>query len=223
MTFRIYDAYGPFDDLPGKEDFIKKYGVDLKFSGKTNYFTKGTNGSGKSGLTNTLLKYEPNLQYISTGRYIRATVFPTYNLIGIGEYRLGKNCGGCDTISSPKNDNPETLKWIAENLPGYSIENSGMMISTLHSPITQFEEAFPEKKVICCFMDTPYEICLERIKARSGHSDDKEFKNVRSKYDMMLKHRERYISEGKTVEGINTETWETMLMCYKTIEDRYGN
>lgn len=220
-AFRLYDAYGPFDDMPGRAEFLAEYDVDLKFSGKLNYFILGSNGSGKSFMTQTLLRYEPNLQYIATGKYIRATVFPTYNLIGVGEYRLGKNTGGCDNIKSPKNHNPETFAWIAENLPGYAIENSGMMISTLNSPIFQFEEAFPNKPVICAFMNTPYEVCIERLQKRNGLTEGKNYKNVLDKWEFMQEKRKRYRDEGRNVELIDTTNPVTALQSYLNIEEKY--
>lgn len=223
-TFRLYDAYGPFgDETPGRAEFIEKYGVDLLFSGKTCYRLSGTHGSGKSSLCNTLLKYEPNLQYLAEGKYVRATIFPSYKFIGLGEYRIDKNCGGCDTIKSPKNDNPATLKWIAENLPGYSIEASGTLVSHLMTPINQFKEAFPDRVAICAFMNTTYETCIQRIKSRSNHDESKEFTSVKSRYDYLVGHRRRLLEAGvEVVEDIDTSGWTEMFRCYQKIEERYG-
>ena len=218
-SFRIYDAYGPFDDLPGVSDFEARYGLRLRFSGNTAYSIKGCNGSGKDGLINTIMSYEPNLQYIASGNYILATIFPSYNIVAVGKYSPTTKNGGGDTIRHPTEELPALFRFISETIPDYSVLMTGAMLSTYDKPAICMMESFPSKKTIHGFMSTTYETCLERLKLRSGK--EKEYSSVLSKFRYISGVSARYETQGWFVEHIHTNSYEEMLQCYIDIETKY--
>lgn len=124
---------------------------------------RGTSGSGKTTIARAILeesKAEPHFWVKNKVQVYLGELFGC-DLVLLGDYR--KACGGCDTIQ-PFAD---ILPLIKHNLdqPRTLLVYEGLMIS--HSIGSIGELVFPYgNRHVMGFLDTPLELCLERINER---------------------------------------------------------
>lgn len=126
---------------------------------------RGTHGSGKSTVVAELIrcfngaavkdpdKPKKPLGYVAT--------LPNGKTLGVvGPYHTA--CGGCDAIQ------PYSLIWprvMAARATCAHVIFEGALVSSSYGNIGRASEEFGDEFVFA-FMDTPLEVCLERIRAR---------------------------------------------------------
>ena len=176
----------------------------------------GCNGSGKSSLVRELLALasvgaEPKLHY---GKGIKVDAYkvpPTQQprkyirppLIVLGDY--SSPCGGMDTIS-------DKFKRL-ELLERYAIEDNivvfeGLITGKTYGAIGDISERATHKgHWLYCFMDTPFDTCVERVlKRRAQKRNFNAFdpdRTMRSTYKAVQSVAKRAAAEGHSVYWIN--------------------
>lgn len=153
------------------------------------YYVKGSNGSGKSTVPSWLADNDPQAYVVTHERKIMMTVCPSFNIICIGKYDKSKSKG----VDSLK-DTEQMLFALsiadqAEYLQ-YDVIFEGIIPSTLLSSwIPRLTR--PPRNLVVLFMDTPLEVCIERVKSRNGGADFDESLVV-EKWQRVNSHRERH-------------------------------
>jgi predicted kinase len=151
----------------------------------------GTSGSGKSTIAHWLLK---NYKHIPLGKrpttrkvakdedYLIQLPQTNTPLILLGNY--DNQCGGCDGIQ-PYSRIVEKLLAITTSHPKAHILMEGLLIRGYGS-VGAFMDNLPKRwKIIYATMDTPLEVCLERIKqrrAKKGVTEPLNPKNTEQKF-----------------------------------------
>jgi len=122
----------------------------------------GTSGAGKSTIAWKFLKDYPNVARTSeVGKIeaydVRVPEFaqPLYIL---GRYTT--QCGGCDTLSAD-----QQIDLLHQYAPEGNVLYEGLLASEYYGRLGEASERYG-KDHIFAFLDTPIELCIERIKAR---------------------------------------------------------
>lgn len=176
---------------------------------------RGTSGSGKSTLVHRFLQEfkgepislildnwkkpkvvayrcnTPNDVFVSYTGFVKVTpVIPTYV---IGRYET--QCGGCDAMSykGSHTDIEELVRGAAEK---GNVIFEGLTISSTITRWLNISKDFPGQ-MVWAFMDTPEEVCYERIIARSGREPKRDAKG---RADYNRKHHGCIIQRAKLIE-----------------------
>jgi thymidylate kinase len=176
---------------------------------------RGTSGSGKTTAARFFLNNYTNIEMRRSvtspkGRTSSkimgyAIDVPTLqqSLYLVGAY--GAVCGGLDTMGTQAEHADLILK-------AYSAGNvlcEGLLLSSVSSGATvpaAMIGAAGKERVIFAFMDTPLDVCLDRVRGRrAARGDDKPFNetNTRKKYEDTQAARQRLIDEGCRVVDIS--------------------
>ena len=137
---------------------------------------RGTNGSGKTTLARALIG--PNPVPVDLNSYPSPTKREPErqlrvegwgqpdDILAIGSYRQG--CGGMDTIPSFEIQQMAIITAQQLQHPPRDIICEGVLASTVAgSWLEFFRNMHPDRgSVIIAYLDTPVELCLERIRAR---------------------------------------------------------
>lgn len=143
---------------------------------------RGTHGSGKSTIVRNILdRYgaEPIACGEDKPQGYRVPLQDGKQLYVVGSYE--NQCGGCDGIQ------PYSLIWprvASYTLCGHVLFE-GALVSSSYGEIGRSSEAYGDDFVFA-FLDTPLEVCLERIRKRreaKGNTKPLDPKNTRVKYD----------------------------------------
>ena len=170
----------------------------------------GTSGSGKSWVAHQLLGRYPNSSHPEgfTRVDVPRDMLPQ-PLIILGKYDT--NCGGMDTMTA--GEGIALFKKCA--LLDYNIFYEGLLQSEYWGKIGSELEFFPH---IYAFMDTPIEVCIERVKARrlaKGNTKPLDETNTRDRVRKIDNLRRKLNSQGKRVALINHEhPLEDLLELY---------
>jgi len=116
------------------------------------------------------------------------------NIRVVGPYPGG--CGGCDRLGSVASVEVLVRKYAAL---GHVIFE-GLIVSDIFSRWAQLAEDCGD--FIWALMDTPLEVCCERIQARNKGKPINE-QNVRTKFDHARRHDERARAAGQRVVWID--------------------
>lgn len=174
---------------------------------------RGTNGSGKTHLARQLIgsdaqtidlveypsptKKEPNRT-----RFVEGWGTPG-EYLAIGSYKQG--CGGMDTIPSFELQQAAVLR--ASDWDGFgvipapqTIVCEGVLASTVAGSWLSFFSGFNKREVLIAYLDTPLELCLERIRARqiAAKGETREIKTdlVENKIKAINATRKRFDDAG---------------------------
>lgn len=139
---------------------------------------RGANGSGKSTVAVELLnKAQPvDLGWYKTkaGKDKAVEGYgSSTGLVTVGKYAT--DCGGCDGI--PTQDLICDAVRKASGLPGAAnVIFEGVIVSTIFMRYLELDREMTKlgHKFIWAFLDTPVEVCLERIYKRNGGKEIKE-------------------------------------------------
>ena len=134
---------------------------------------RGANGSGKTFTAEGLLT-EPVaiielLQYITPAG--RPRVVPGHlgadKVLLVGKYEKGK-CGGCDTIKT-QDMIRSAVKAAADMSQGEVVLFEGVIVSTIFKSYLDFAQQIKRLGHQYCwaYLNTPLEVCLQRIKERN--------------------------------------------------------
>jgi len=169
---------------------------------------RGTNGSGKTTLARTLL--HPNAAPVDLVWYddptkkdpkrrssVEGWGFPGH-FLAVGSYRQG--CGGMDTIPSFELQQKAVLR-AATDLPSppKHVVCEGVLASTVAGSWLNFFSGFNRGEVLVAYLDTPLELCLERIKGRqekAGKVRDIKVDLVKDKIKAILATRAKFEAAG---------------------------
>lgn len=179
---------------------------------------RGTNGSGKTTLARDLIGERPSLidllQYrkqIKSGfknKWVEGWGGRT-DFIAVGSYKQG--CGGLDTV--PSFDLQQRAirvahEWKRESGADLSgarprfIVAEGVLASTVFGSWGNFFAGFNKDEVLIAYLDTPLEVCLERITARQiaakGEAREIKVDQVADKIKAIEATRKRFDAAGFT-------------------------
>lgn len=188
---------------------------------------RGTSGSGKSTLVHRFLAEYPNEEIIDqfgpmkkpkvvgykvigpipeifvsyTGFVSRQPITPTY-IIG----RYATACGGCDSMSyKGSHDDIEAMVMRYAALGNVIFE--GLTISSTITRWMRVSQAYPGK-MVWAFMNTPEEVCYQRIIARSGREpkrDNKGLADYNRKFRGCVVQRQKLIEAGENVIDVASD------------------
>ena len=155
----------------------------------------GCSGAGKTTLVRQFL-IDPNKHMDRTGKKVEANqvwipdvYIPTYIL---GSYE--NNCGGMDTVSSSK----RAMELVAQFHSMGHVIHEGLLQSTYYGAMGTDSQKYGDN-YIYAFLDTPIELCLERVIARRDEQGTTKSLNqqlTRDKHRTILRLRNRLEAEG---------------------------
>lgn len=131
---------------------------------------RGTNGSGKSTVARKLFSSGAGAKEIDLApyytpkgqkRYVIGYEVPENDLIVVGSYRT--ECGGCDAIKTQ-----DLVCEAVRHASGLAahVFFEGVIVSTLFSRYMNLSKELGG--LVWAYMDTPLDVCLERISRRNG-------------------------------------------------------
>lgn len=176
---------------------------------------RGCNGSGKTTLVRRLIHLDPNAQKVTldtqvTNNLIYKTpghFLPNLETIVLGPYVEGKATGGMDNVNT-------TIEatWAVMNAArqARNVVFEGVLISTVWSTwweLSQDLEAKLGKPITFAFLDTPADVCVERVKQRrlakgrpaEGFREDQ----VRGKHTQIARVREKALKARQLVADLD--------------------
>lgn len=172
---------------------------------------RGTNGSGKTHLARQLIG--PNAMPIDLVQYTSPTKREPYRqrwvegwgvpnrFLAIGSYRQG--CGGMDTIPSfdlQQQAVARAVSWhgLSGDRPEHVVAE-GVLASTVAGSWLDFLLNYKSQTIIA-YLDTPLELCLERITARQiaakGEAREIKVDQVRAKVRAIEATRAKFDAAG---------------------------
>lgn len=179
---------------------------------------RGTNGSGKTTLARELIGQDIHpvdlVQYTSPTKrdpdrqkFVEGWGQPG-GFLAVGSYKQG--CGGMDTIPSFELQQQAVLaaaRWMRDGRPLAGIQPQhivceGVLASTVAGSWLDFFRHFPAggHDVIVAYLDTPLEMCLERITARQiaskGEAREIKVDQVRDKVRAIAATRAKFDAAG---------------------------
>jgi len=183
------------------------------------YNLRGTNGSGKTFVARNLLKKFWGCPIRRTERG-KVEVYEG-NMNGIPLFFLGSyetQCGGCDTIPSVGRV-AELLKDLMSRPEHGIVFFEGLMISHMLGTVGAMQAQLGKQNNVLAFLDTPLEVCIERVKLRRlERGNEKPFdpRNIVADHPRVRSCMAKAIQQGYKVIVINhdnaLEQVETDLM-----------
>lgn len=163
---------------------------------------RGPNGSGKSTIPKMLIDNDPKAFIVTNKGNAELTVCPTFKTVLVGSYDVNANCGGCDRIC--RNENiilaiVHAYEYVRSTTEysGFRILYEGIMPSTTNFGIIKplFEHhGFDKRLFNVLFMDTPLDLCLQRIYSRNGNKSINE-DNIVKKHRQVSNQPETLLKE----------------------------
>jgi thymidylate kinase len=171
---------------------------------------RGCNGSGKTTLVRKLIHLDPNAQKVTldtqvTNNLLYKTpghLLPNLETVVVGPYVDGKATGGMDNVHTT-----DEALWAVTNATrqARNVVFEGALISTVWS--TWWELSQDLKPITFAFLDTPADLCVERVKQRrmakgwpaEGFREDQ----VRGKHAQIARVREKALAAGQLVVDLD--------------------
>lgn len=165
---------------------------------------RGTHGSGKSTIVKSLIERYPSTELFGENPrrpdgYRVDVPWLGRPVMVIGSYRTA--CGGCDGIQ------PYSLIW--PRIVAYSAEGhvlfEGALVSSSYGNIGRASEAFGDDAVFA-FMDTPLDVCLDRIRRRraaKGKTEPLNPKNTADKHRNVETSLAAFRAAGRRIEFLD--------------------
>lgn len=169
---------------------------------------RGTSGSGKSTAVRAILDMGPTavVEEVKRVRGARPLVYRVdaeVPLFVFGSYATV--CGGVDTIQDYKTVVPQLLDRYAPR--GHVLFEGLLLSGTYGSTGAKMAElAVRGHEAVCVFLDTPLEVCLQRVQARrAARGDDRPLnpKNTTSKHNQIVGALRRLQEHGLRVVTID--------------------
>lgn len=182
---------------------------------------RGTSGSGKSTLVHRFLAEhdaQPLRAQLSNWKTEKIVAYripgmddsiwqdfkPVPPLYIIGRYET--QCGGCDALSY-KGAHEDIEEMVREAAKKGHVIFEGLTISSTITRWQRVSDAYPGQ-FVWAFMDTPEEICHQRILARSGREpkrDNRGLADYQRKYRGCMQHVEQLKAKGERVELLSSD------------------
>jgi hypothetical protein len=183
---------------------------------------RGANGSGKSYLVREIFKSsltEPIIQETPSERKnlfdapanvkhkVMGYYQPKRNLRIVGSYESA--CGGCDTIDTQQ----EVKDYVRLFARDGHVLFEGVLISTIIHPWVEFSKSVGG--MVWCFMDTPFELCIQHVKLRNNNQPFKE-DLVKVKWDRQFRIVTVVEQLGEKVEWIDhKDSFKSFMKVFK--------
>ena len=120
---------------------------------------RGTNGSGKSWVVSQLLEVGFNYPILENGKQI-GSIVPSLDLCVVGKYT--ETGGGCDGLRGGVVEVERLVRLLHRRHGNMVLE--GIMVSQLFGRFERLARELHDYRFL--FLDTPLEVCIERVKAR---------------------------------------------------------
>lgn len=165
----------------------------------------GTSGSGKSTVARELMARAHEVRPIGTPGYPEAYCLQhpgRKELWVIGSYE--NDCGGMDTIS----DVQTQIDLIHHYAMKGDVFYEGLLMSTYYGVLGKSMERYGGEHV-WAFLDTPIELCIERIKARrlrKGNTKPLNEENTRKRMKPIDNLAKKLILQGRRVITVDHHT-----------------
>ena len=178
---------------------------------------RGTSGSGKSAIAHQLLKKYP---FEPIPAAMKSTLFgsePVGKPLGyqydkarvVGSYTTV--CGGCDGIATQDEVEQRVRAWHGE---GYHVLFEGLLISGSYGRWHGVaKECAP---FLFLFLDTPLEVCLERVRRRRrerGNNKPLNEKNTTNKWNGNQNVFKRAVGDSMEAEWVNSKQALQRIEC----------
>ncbi len=136
---------------------------------------RGTNGSGKSWLVRQLMdRYPFNIVEVNPKNGFPIVYHnSSLNMFILGDYRSHLNAPGCDVMSTTVVEILANLQRL--NQTGHVVFE-GVTTAATYGRYADLAKQLPSGAFIWCFIDTPLDICIQRIYSRNGGKPIKEHK-----------------------------------------------
>ncbi len=169
---------------------------------------RGTHGSGKSTIVRKILdKYSHTAFFAHGGKrplgyHVALPVAAGKLLFVVGPYTTA--CGGCDAVQ------PYSEIWpLAQEAidMGHHVLLEGALVSSSYGSIGHAMNAYAPDAVFA-FLDTPLEVCLQRIAARRaarGNFEPVNPKNTTVKFDNVLRTKDQMAKLGSAVRIVDID------------------
>lgn len=157
------------------------------------YYIKACNGAGKSTIPSYLASTDPDSFVVKVDGRILLTVCPSYNFVMAGKYDSTKS-KGVDALQT-KEEMIQAIELSEQpEYVGYDLIFEGIIPATiLETWVNVLSTEERQRNLLTLFIDTPLEVCLERIKGRNGNKPfDEDL--VQTKFKRIMSHRERHKS-----------------------------
>lgn len=184
---------------------------------------RGCNGSGKTTVLRSLVKSIgggvvrscPEMTGEAAHKSIPFTFLPNGVAI-LGDYlpagmgRVEATTAGCDRVKTQA-ATKAALEWAAQQPGVEAVLFEGVVVSTIYGPWRDWAKA--HGGMIWAFLDTPLEVCLQRIQQRNGGKPIKE-DQVADKHATIQRVFDKAQADGETVALLH---WETALRDLRII------
>lgn len=189
---------------------------------------RGTSGSGKSTVAFTMLKQFPHQELKGSdgkikGYSIDASSYGVKSPI----YLLGKYttvCGGCDQITTQQEAADRAIKaWES----GGHVLMEGLLASAAGTGGAVTKTISETGEAVFAILDTPLEVCIERVKNRRlARGDERPFntKNTNDKYTQTHSTAKALVNAGLDVRYINhMDSFSEVMNIFLQAEKRGGD
>lgn len=176
---------------------------------------RGCNGSGKTTVLRSLARSpfcEVVLVEVPDHKAIPVTLTPD-KLAIIGDYTpaaAGSTTAGLDRIKTQAAAK-SVIEATADKYPDRIVLFEGVVVSTIFGPWRDWSEI--NGGMIWAFLDTPLQVCLDRIQVRNGGKPIKE-EQVADKHRTLARVRDKAIEAGEVVRDIR---WGSALADLRAI------
>ena len=174
---------------------------------------RASHGGGKSWLVHRMLQEYGN-EPILDGKTVLGHKMPKINGVAVGPYT--KVCGGCDAINLVEEASRRVILWSQQFITGIIVFEGIRVAHTFqryHDLAHRLESEGHKYKFL--FLDTPLEVCIERVKARRlarGNEKPLDPKNIAKDYHNIWERvRGKCVVAGLDVTILPWQNaWETM-------------
>lgn len=169
----------------------------------------GCSGAGKTTAVRTLIDNAATIDYIHEINNRRKIIGYRLDLLDLKlpVFLLGgyeNNCGGVDTVGTAQ----EVMDMIDKYQGDGHVVHEGLLQSTYYGAMGEHSKRYAQR-YIYAFLDTPLNVCLDRVVARRATNESKNKFNpelTRNKWNTIKRLQNRLTKEGEhKVATINYE------------------
>lgn len=177
---------------------------------------RGPSGSGKTTLVRDIMEQFPVIHNLLDERQR----IEGYELYGHGSIvrLVGKYtspCGGCDTIKTFGEAESRIMRYWEQSHVIYE----GLTISSVWQRWYDLSQRVGGQ--IWCFLDTPVDVCIERVYQRNGGKPIKK-ENIQSKHTINVNHYEKALLLGEKAYRIDHRNAVDHIMHIMVYEGMIG-
>lgn len=172
---------------------------------------RGTSGSGKSTIFREVMEQIGCVETLRSSAGKIQGYLLNGNVRVVGRYETA--CGGCDALPRPKGfntmDSIEEL--VREWAPLGHVLFEGLIVSSVFSRWLRLSQELGKGAFVWAFLDTPLEVCIQRVYQRNGGKPFKHSK-LEAKHSDCQRQIEKCREQGERVALIDhTKVVEQIL------------